>query len=308
MIAWKLRRLALAALLMAAPQAVFADANTDPQDWTDLWMPPPAAEGPAGTQDETAGPGFVGDEDAVVATVDGREILWGDVIDSARDLPEDVRARLDKVAPALISRLIDIKLLAAVGREAGLEEDPQVRRAVSAVEDRAIGELLLKRWTNMQITDDAIRARYDAYREDLAKRAEVRARHILLDTEDKAREIIAALEGGADFAALARGHSLGASAEFGGNLDYFTRDSMVPEFATAAFGLGIGEHSRVPVRTQFGWHVIKVEDRRAETPVPFAEMRERLRAEARREVLLELLNRLRAEAAIEIFPLAAPPR
>ena len=308
MIAWKVRRLTLAALLAAAPQAVFADTDTDPEDWTTLRIPPPEVEGAAGGQGEKTEPAVAADadEDPVVATVDGQKIYWRDVVESARDLPEDARARLDTVAPALIGRLIDIKLLAAVGRKAGLDEDPQVRRTVSAVEDRAIGELLLRRWTNMRITDDVLRARYDSYRQDLAEKAEVRARHILLDDEDKAWQIIIALESGADFATLARHHSLGDTAELGGTLDYFTRHSMVPEFATAAFGLAIGEYSRTPVRTRFGWHIIKVEDHRAEAPVPFAEMRERLHDEARREVLLDLLNRLRAEAVIEVYPAPAP--
>jgi peptidyl-prolyl cis-trans isomerase C len=123
-----------------------------------------------------------------------------------------------------------------------------------------------------------------------------------LDSEARAREVIAALDAGGDFAELAREHSLGPTAEQGGDLDYFTQDNMTPAFAQAAFTQGVGEYSRDPVQTEFGWHVIKVEDYRAEQPAAFSEMRERLREAIGREMMDELLRDLRGRAEIELYP------
>jgi peptidyl-prolyl cis-trans isomerase C len=130
----------------------------------------------------------------------------------------------------------------------------------------------------------------------------VRARHVLLDNEEDAKAVIAALDAGADFAELAQERSLGPSAERGGNLDYFTRADMTPAFAEAAFELEVGEYSRAPVKTAFGWHVIKVEDRRAEEPAGFFEMRAELREKITREHMDEFLRGLRERAEIELYP------
>jgi peptidyl-prolyl cis-trans isomerase C len=171
-----------------------------------------------------------------------------------------------------------------------------------------LSDTLIRRQVADRVTEDMLRARYDAHIEGLAARTEVRARHILLDSEARAREAIAALDAGADFAALARARSMGPTAEQGGDLDYFTWDNMVPDFATAAFDLEIGQYSPDPVRTEFGWHVIKVEDRRAEGAASFEEMREGLRESATRELLDELLQTLRGRAEIELYPEARKPR
>ncbi|MEE8507131.1 MAG: peptidylprolyl isomerase, partial [Kiloniellales bacterium] len=129
-----------------------------------------------------------------------------------------------------------------------------------------------------------------------------------LESEADAWAAIAALDAGTDFAALARDRSVGPTGVQGGDLDYFTRDTMVPEFADAAFALEVGAYSRAPVKTEFGWHIIKVEDRRAETPPSFFQMRGKLRNEISRDLLNVLLSQLRSQAKIELYPEAAPLR
>jgi peptidyl-prolyl cis-trans isomerase C len=240
-----------------------------------------------------------GRDNPLLAVVNGREIHWADIEKSAQRLPEEMRSQLETIFPALLQRLIDVQLLVWAAREDGLAEDPEVQRLVVEYEDRVLSDTLIRRQVADRVTEDMLRVRYDAHIAGLAARIEVWARHILLDSEARAREVIAALDAGADFATLARERSLGSTAEQGGDLDYFTRDNMVPDFAAAAFALEVGQYSQEPVRTEFGWHVIKVEDRRAEGAASFEEMRDALREAATRKLLDELLQDLRGRAEIE---------
>jgi len=249
----------------------------------------------------------IGRGNPLLAVVNGKEIRWADIEKSAQSLPEDVRAQLETIFPALLQRLIDVQLLVWAAREGGLAEDAEVRRLVAEYEDRVLSDTLIRRQVADRVTEDMLQARYDINAASLAARAEVWARHILLDSEVRAREVIAALDAGADFAELARERSLGSTAERGGDLDYFTRDNMIPDFAAAAFALEVGQYSPDPVRTEFGWHVIKVEDRRAEGAGSFEEMRDELRDSIVRELLDELLRDLRGRAEIE-YPEAGKAR
>ncbi len=286
---------AFLAALLAGPPGVRAQQSGDA-------APPPATER-LGTALQD-----IGRENPLMARVNGREIRWADIEKSARDLPEEYRSQLGTIFPALLQRLIDVQLLVWAAREDGLAEDAVVRQLVAEYEARVLSDTLIRRRVADRVTEDMLRARYDAHVEGLAARTEVRARHILLDSEAGAREVIAALDAGADFAELARERSMGPSAEQGGDLDYFARDNMVPDFATAAFALEAGQYSSDPVQTEFGWHVIKVEDRREEGAASFEEMRDDLRESATRELLDELLQTLRGRAEIELYPEARKAR
>ena len=308
-----MRRVTIASLIFAAALLVgardaWAEAFTDPADEQ---PGQPAVEPKAQEPPGTARPGTerlstaleqIAKEDPLLARVNGEEIRWTDVVESARGLPEPYRSQIEVIFPALLERLIDVRLIAWAGRQAGLAEDEAVRRQVAEFEDRLISETFIRREVTERITLAMVRARYDAYAAELTARAEVRARHILLDNEEDAKAVIAALNAGADFAELAHQRSLGPTAEQGGDLDYFTRNNMTPAFAAAAFELEAGEYSPTPVKTAFGWHVIKVEDRRAEEPAGFFEMRARLQEEIAREMMDEFLRGLRERAEIELYP------
>jgi peptidyl-prolyl cis-trans isomerase C len=304
--------LVLSAVLLAGVEGARAEAVTDPV----VERPDPPAPGAShlaeAERPKTKRLGAALDEmakeDPLLARVNGQEIRWSDVAESARDLPEEYRSQVEVIFPALLQRLIDVRLIVWAAREAGLAADEDVRALVTAFEERMISEAFIRRQVADRVTLAMVRARYDAYVERLAARAEVRARHILVDSEDAAKEIIAALEAGADFAELARERSLGPTAGPGGDLDYFTRENMTPAFAEAAFALEVGDYSRTPVKTDFGWHVIKVEDRRAEEVPGFFEMRAELREKISRELMDELLRDLRERAEIELYPEAERAR
>lgn len=247
-------------------------------------------------------------EDPVVATVDGTEIRRSEVEAAARSLPEQYRQMpLEMLYGVLLDRVIDFRLLANQAEELDLEDDEDVQVALARARADVLRDALIQQRIEEGSTDAALQARYEQLKEnpDFA-REEVHARHILLETEEEARAVIEQLEGGADFATVAQEKSIGPSAATGGDLGYFTRDQMVPEFAEAAFAMESGETSSAPVQTQFGWHVIAVVDKRTAEP-SFEESEPQLRQDLAREIVNELVAGLRESAAIERFNLDGTP-
>jgi peptidyl-prolyl cis-trans isomerase C len=267
------------------------------------------AAAPAAAQIQAVNPA----SDPVVARVDGAPIHLSEVEDAVRALPEQFRAMPPQVLfPIMIDQLISQRVLVAAARRLDLQNSPEVRARVARAEEEALQQAYLAREIAPLMTEAALRARYERDIASQPREAEVRARHILVQTETDARAIVAALQGGADFAALARERSRGPGAAEGGDLGFFKREEMPEAFAEAAFALAPGQFTATPVRTQFGWHVIKVEERR-EQPLPsFEQAAEELRRAIIEEAATGLVDRLRAQASVQRFnldgsPLAAPP-
>ena len=219
--------------------------------------------------------------------------------------PENVRGMPSQTLfPMLLDQLIDGRALVAEARKSGLDHDPTVQRQVTAAEDRALQTAMLSKAVGPSVTDEAVRARYDQQIAGKPGAEEVHARHILVETEAEAKKIIGQLKGGADFAALAKQYSKDPSgAQQGGDLGFFKKDEMVPEFATAAFALQQGQVSPDPVHSQFGWHVIQmVEKRRAESP-SFEQARDELRQKMIQEGVQKAVAQARAAASVEKFNL-----
>ncbi len=248
------------------------------------------------------------EDDPVIAKVDGFEIHRSDVMEIVRGLPQQYQQMpLETLFPLLRDRLIELQLVAAVGRKANLADDEVVRRRMRKIEDRVIRDVYLSRYVDKKVTDETLRKMYEDEIANTPPKVEVRARHILVKTEAEAKALIARIKAGEDFATLAKENSIGPSGAKGGDLGYFTRDAMVPAFADAAFALDVGAVTDAPVQTQFGWHVIKVEDRREASPPSFEDSRERLRAQASQTVVRALLDELRSKATIERFNLDGTP-
>lgn len=253
-------------------------------------------------------------ENPVVARVNGHEIRWAEVVGSADDLPERYRAQIEAVFPVLLDRLVDLRLLADAARAEGLADDAGLRRRIVAFEDRVLSSALLERHLAATVTTAALRARYDALVAARRGDREIRARHILLDSKAAAAAAIARLDSGEVFISLATELSQGPSAARGGDLGYFHPSRMAPDFADAALALEPGEYTNSPVRTEFGWHVILLVDRRADNVPSFLDLQDKLREEATRQAVDRLLIGLRQQAALEMFPEdagtapAAPPQ
>lgn len=246
--------------------------------------------------------------DPVVATVDGAPIMRSDVTDFQKSLPPQYqKLPLQMLYPALLDKLIEIKLISGAGQKEQLANDDEVKRRIDQFRERVIEEVYLQRIIEKQVTEPALRQRYDKYIKDTPARQEISARHILVQTESEAKDVLAELKKGADFAELAKTRSIDPSAKAqGGDLGFFTRDEMVPEFSTAAFKMKDGEISAAPVKTQFGWHIIKVEAHRTTVP-PFEEMREKLAFDMSNEIKNDIVAKLKKTAKVERFNLDGTP-
>ena len=246
--------------------------------------------------------------DSVAAVVDGIQIRQSEVTAMIESLPDQYRQMPFPVLyPALLDRLIDGKLLGVAGRARKLQDQPDVKRKLSAFEDRLVQEAYLTSEIKAQVTDEALKKRYEASIKDHAAKEEVRARHILLDSEDKAKAVIADLKKGGDFAALAKARSTDPAGAQGGDLGFFSAEQMVPEFSEAAFKLKPGEITQAPVKSSFGWHVIKVEEHRTAAPPSFEDSGEELSQEMSRELITTIIAVLRGKAKVERFNLDGTP-
>jgi peptidyl-prolyl cis-trans isomerase C len=240
--------------------------------------------------------------ETVVAIINGTKITRADVIASARSLPSQYQQQIDAIFPALIDRLVDLTLLSDVGRAQNLQDDAEVKSRVAQFTDQVIQEMVIRRHIETMMTEEAIKARYEKFVAEQPAQTEVHAQHILVASEAEAKDVITQLAGGADFSTLAKEKSTDPSAkQNGGDLGYFAAGDMVPEFERAAFALEKGQSSQEPVQSQFGWHVIKVVDRREKTPPTLDEARGQIQELLSSELVTSYVTALRADAKIEVF-------
>jgi peptidyl-prolyl cis-trans isomerase C len=254
--------------------------------------PQPVAGAPAATADP------------VVAKINGQPIHLSDLQAAVQSLPPDAHNMpAATLFPMLLEQMIDGRALVIEARKAGLQDDPTIHHQMDDAADRVLQTAMLSKVVGPTVTDDAVRARYQR---DLASKpgeSEVHARHILVDNEDLAKKIIAELKQGGDFAALAKQYSKDPGADHSGDLGFFKKDEMVPEFATAAFAMQPNQISDTPVHTQFGWHVIQVLEIR-KAPVPtFEEARNALRQKMIQEGIQQAVADARSKVTVEKFNL-----
>lgn len=239
------------------------------------------------------------DENQVVAVVNGAEIRVSDVLEMIGRLPQNVQMQAFSNMPAMIERTIDLELILKASEQAGLREDPEVQEQIEVIARDVMRQTYLERLAESAVTETELQQAYDTYLADNPPE-EVRARHILVQSEAEALEIIGQLDGGADFAALAQEKSTGPTGENGGDLGYFQRGQMVAPFAEAAFSLEPGTYTAEPVQTQFGWHVILVEDKRTNEPPSLQDLEPQLRQQLEQDAIQAHLAELREGAEIEV--------
>lgn len=245
------------------------------------------------------------DPGRVVARAGAVEITQAD-LDVALADPSLALQNVDEAQrrETLIAYLVDLKLGARAAIEAGIADTPDFERRLAYFREKLLLDDYLEARVAEQVTEEAARALYDQTMANVQPEDEVRARHILVPDEEAARAVVARLAAGEEFEAVAREASQDpGSAASGGDLGYFTRQRMVAPFAEAAFALEAGQVSD-PVQTQFGWHVIKVEDRRAQELPAFEAMRPQIDNFLARRAQQELILALRAGVEIERLDVA----
>lgn len=246
-------------------------------------------------------------DDKVMAEVNGTKIMESTVEANWERLPEQYkRAPKDQIMQALLQSLVDSKVAADYARESGFVEKAEIKAQLQTVIDEFYYSALLSRLVEEKVTDKAVQDRYDAFVKVEGTPTEINARHILVKTEDEAKALIKELDAGKDFAELAGEKSIGPTKTRGGDLGYFRQDgSMVESFETAAFALEKGAYTKTPVQTQFGWHVIKVEDKRDAKPTE-AKLAD-IKTELAREVVAAYMDELRAKAKVVHYDMDGKP-
>jgi len=249
---------------------------------------------PATAQDNT--------KDGVVASVNGIPVYNSEISMLFQSLPDQYkRMPMQVLFPQLVDAVIDRKIVSQIAEKEGLLADETVRKRLTFTRDSILQDVYLGRKIKAEISEAKLRKIYEEESANLKPEEEVHARHILLKTEDEAKAVVAELDKGADFAELAKTKSTGPSGPRGGDLGFFERKTMVPEFATAAFAMKAGEYTKTAVKTDFGWHVIKVEARRPGKKPTFEEASPDIQARETQKFSVALMTKLRSEADIKRF-------
>jgi len=239
-------------------------------------------------------------DDPVVAKVNGSEVKQSDL----NAAEEELAGQLPPMAPEakreyLVTYVADMMLVAKAAEDRKLGETEEFKRKMANARSRLLMEALLQAEAKSAVTEEAMRKVYDEAIKQMAEEEEVSARHILVETEDEAKKVLADLKKGADFIAIAKDKSKDpGSKENGGDLGFFGKEQMVPEFAEAAFKLNKGQLSE-PVKSQFGWHIIRVDDKRKKQAPEFDKVKDQIQTFVQRRAQAEMISKLRENAKIE---------
>lgn len=260
---------------------------------------PPAAAPAAASAAAAAAPAA----DPVVAKVGDVEIHMSEVALAEKSLPAQAR-QMDpaKLYPLIVNQLIDAQALLIEARKTGVDKDPEVQQEMKMAQERMLESAVLNKLVMPQVSEDALKAKYTQEYANKPGEPEVHARHILVADEATAKKIIAELKKGGDFAALSKKYSKDpGAAQQGGDLGFFKKSDMVPEFADAAFALKDKEITPVPVKTQFGYHVIQTLEHRMSKPPTFEEVHDELRQQVGQAAVHKAIAEARNSVTVERF-------
>ncbi len=244
-----------------------------------------------------------GADKGVAAKVNGEIIYVNDLKQSYADHPQiQNRVPFEEFYAKTLDVFVNSKLVYQAAQKAKIEETPEYQRQLVTAKEDLARKLYLEKVVDEQVNDKAIQDLYDEYKAKFESQKEIKAKHILVDSEDKAEEVINKLKKGEDFVKLANEYSKDQV-----ELGYFTEDMMVPEFSKAAFSMDKGEFSKKPVKTEFGWHVILVEDVRASKPLELKDVEPQLRNMVTQQVIAKTFENLHNDSKIEKFNLDGNP-
>jgi peptidyl-prolyl cis-trans isomerase C len=257
---------------------------------------------PATPATPAAAPAPVIAPETVVAKIGGIDVTQAEITLAEEGLDANyAKLPADQRRLAALAALLDIKSIALKAKQAKVDETADFKTRVAFLTDRTLHDAYFKTEIADKITDAEVKARYDKEVAATTPENEVRARHILVKTEDEAKAVIKELEAGGKFEEIAKSKSTDGAAAQGGDLGYFGRGQMVPEFEKAAMDLKPGEYTKVPVKTQFGFHIVKVEDIRAKQAPAFDQVKDQVKDVVMREKYIQTVRAWRDELKVEFI-------
>jgi peptidyl-prolyl cis-trans isomerase C len=239
------------------------------------------------------------DANPVLAKVNGSEIRQSDLALAEEELGPSL-AQMDPATKKenVLAFLIDMKIVAKAAEAKKIEDRDDFKARLAFTRNRLLMDSLLASEGKAATTDEAMKKVYEDASKQITGEQEVHARHILVETEDEAKAVEEELKKGADFAELAKKKSKDPGASDGGDLGFFTKDQMVPEFSAVAFALEPGKISD-PVKSQFGWHIIKVEEKRNRKAPDFEQVKAQIETYVTRKAQADYVAKLRETAKVE---------
>lgn len=267
----------------------------------------PAAQQAA--QDATAPAPNIEPGNPVVAKVAGQDITRLDVFNFIQTLPPQTQQLpVQQLFPLARDQVVNASVINKQVQGVNLDSDPMVKKQLAAAKDQIVKGVYVQKQVDKAMTDERIKAAYDSYVENFPEIPEVKTRHILVEDEAKAKDLIKQLKDGADFAELAKEHSTDATKENGGELGYISKqDQVIPAFIEKAFELKPGEMTQEPLKTEFGYHIIEVSEARNRPPATLEQAKPFLAAQLRGAVLNELVADWRDDAKVEVFDINGQP-
>lgn len=236
--------------------------------------------------------------EGVAARVNGETIYVNDLRQSYFDHPQiKDKVSFDEFYAKTLDVFVNSKLVYQAAQQAGIEGTPEYQRQLVTAKEDLARKIYLEKAVEERVTDEAVKNLYDEYTSKFEPKPEIKAKHILVDSETVANEVINKLKNGGSFDALAKEYSKDTVVDLG----YFTADMMDADFSAAAFSMNVGEYTKKPVKTVYGYHVILVEDKRSSKPLELKELEPQLKNMVSQRVIEEVFGDLRKNAKVEKF-------
>ncbi len=244
----------------------------------------------------------------VVAKVNGKDVTRMDVFNFIQTLsPQTRQMPVEQLFPLAQEQVVNAELIGEKVKGVSLDNDPAVQEQMKIAKQQIVRSVFMQKEAEKAVTDDMIKAAYEDYKNNFPKVEEVRARHVLVKDEATAKDVIKQLEGGADFAEMAKKYSIDATKERGGELSFFSKQDVVPEFGEAAFAMNVNDVSKAPVKSDFGYHVIQVLEKRQRPPADYEQAKPYIAAQLRGKVLGDVVQKWRKDAKVEVFDINGKP-
>lgn len=245
----------------------------------------------------------------VVAKLNNEEITRLDVFNFIQTLgPQTQQMPIDQLFPLALDQVITSEIITDKVKKVDLDNDPAVKAQLEAAKKQIVRGVFMEKEVEKAMTEDRLKGAYDEYVANFPEIEEIKTRHILVKDEDQAKDLIKQLNNGADFAELAKEYSIDATKDNGGELGYMAKtDQVIPEYLEAAFKLEPGEMSKKPVKSDFGYHIIEVTDKRMRPPATYEQAKPFLAAQLRGEILGEIVQKWRKAASVDVFDINGDP-